>query len=871
MWRAARVLVLAAMMLPALEAVPTSQQLADAMKAGRATNYSAMSQAQLAAQTTCAFLEAGFSEIFAAPNATRWLPAAMDGLAHCASNGGNNRTCTMNMASQLQFGASGGSGLVMTLSQAPCTASPAACCNGSTCSHWAGAHLVSAGCIYYGVLEVEASVNMPAGNGGVLFFGAYEVGPTGSLDGSWNEVDMAVIYGSSDLEYHATTILSLPAATQATNTSVAVFQSGGAPGFSGAFAAGYHNYKMVWTPGWLAWMIDGTLYRNASVAPWRPMTIRPILRTNENAAAPAPDASVRVRRLVYTPLNEAAVAAALSQKNSWTFAIEVARAAGNTLTVSAGGKALLTGASGYEPNQLINYANVVVPLSASAVAVQWPQNFSARNSASQNYMTSDCADGTSWWTLDPFIESTLHVDLTDCVTGVLYLLSLSATNFYPPPQPPSPPPSPYPPPISVAADPAFQLSNCTTELLQFLCGQYFLVTSNTSSNEGYGSSCGAPAYAKEDRSAYFFALSTPGYLPPSTWFFTTWQPLANQPISCSYATEEADFVYSIGECGPPFSNCTWGVENRVRYSSDPSRFYGVFTPGAQPPSPQPSATLLPPTLRSPPSPPPPTLPPPALRSPSPPTPPPPTTPPPPPTPPPPTLPPPLPTLPPPTLWSPSPPTLPPPPLPPPEFRSPPPTALSTSPPASVPPPSQRPPVSPTPSPAAPPSAPPAHSPSAAPPPRPPSPAPAIPPGAVSATFVLANSTLTSFNASAFSFALANALNLPAANVVVVAVRAARRRLLDVSVQVYIVAPDPAGVRSALSGACAACVRLNTAGVSVASVAVAPSEDAPSLGAGAIAGIVAACATVLAAAVVFIVCSVQTGATRRSRAGNKLCL
>jgi hypothetical protein len=314
MWRAARVLVLAAMMLPALEAVPTSQQLADAMKAGRATNYSAMSQAQLAAQTTCAFLEAGFSEIFAAPNATRWLPAAMDGLAHCASNGGNNRTCTMNMASQLQFGASGGSGLVMTLSQAPCTASPAACCNGSTCSHWAGAHLVSAGCIYYGVLEVEASVNMPAGNGG---------------------------------EYHATTILSLPAATQATNTSVAVFQSGGAPGFSGAFAAGYHNYKMVWTPGWLAWMIDGTLYRNASVAPWRPMTIRPILRTNENAAAPAPDASVRVRRLVYTPLNEAAVAAALSQKNSWTFAIEVARAAGNTLTVSAGGKALLTGASGY--------------------------------------------------------------------------------------------------------------------------------------------------------------------------------------------------------------------------------------------------------------------------------------------------------------------------------------------------------------------------------------------------------------------------------------------------------------------------------------------------------------------------------------------
>jgi hypothetical protein len=59
---------------------------------------------------------------------------------------------------------------VLTLSQDPCTNSYA-CCNSkrTMCAKWAGAHLVSAGCIQYGVLELEAAFNMPA-NAGAFYF-----------------------------------------------------------------------------------------------------------------------------------------------------------------------------------------------------------------------------------------------------------------------------------------------------------------------------------------------------------------------------------------------------------------------------------------------------------------------------------------------------------------------------------------------------------------------------------------------------------------------------------------------------------------------------------------------------------------------------
>ena len=68
----------------------------------------------------------------------------------------------VQLAAQLPASTGGGIGAILTLSQDPCAANGGtACCNakGTICAKWAGAHMVSAGCIQYGVLEVEAAFN----------------------------------------------------------------------------------------------------------------------------------------------------------------------------------------------------------------------------------------------------------------------------------------------------------------------------------------------------------------------------------------------------------------------------------------------------------------------------------------------------------------------------------------------------------------------------------------------------------------------------------------------------------------------------------------------------------------------------------------
>ena len=76
-----------------------------------------------------------------------------------------------------------GNGLVLRASQKPCSTvkqnaadgPPSQCCNNNNvCAAWAGAHLVSQGCILYGVLELEAAFDLtrvnPAGlTSGVRF------------------------------------------------------------------------------------------------------------------------------------------------------------------------------------------------------------------------------------------------------------------------------------------------------------------------------------------------------------------------------------------------------------------------------------------------------------------------------------------------------------------------------------------------------------------------------------------------------------------------------------------------------------------------------------------------------------------------------
>ena len=60
--------------------------------------------------------------------------------------------------------------------------------------------------------------------------------------------------------------------------------------FSTAFAVAYHTYKLVWTPGWIAWMVDTQVYRNSTNAPWRPVTMVRL------SVAPTHRATTRCRR-----------------------------------------------------------------------------------------------------------------------------------------------------------------------------------------------------------------------------------------------------------------------------------------------------------------------------------------------------------------------------------------------------------------------------------------------------------------------------------------------------------------------------------------------------------------------------------------------
>lgn len=61
----------------------------------------------------------------------------------------------------------------------------------------------------------------------------------------------------------------------------------GCPTYLGSTMQTFHNYKLIWTPDWLAWMIDNKVMRNESLAyrnqgalPWRPVQLKPLIRTN---------------------------------------------------------------------------------------------------------------------------------------------------------------------------------------------------------------------------------------------------------------------------------------------------------------------------------------------------------------------------------------------------------------------------------------------------------------------------------------------------------------------------------------------------------------------------------------------------------------
>ena len=187
------------------------------------------------------------------------------------------------------------------------------------------------------MLETEAAFNIPTASGGVAFFGTYMYGGVG--DPSWNEIDQTFINGPYGLEFHGSLFISNPPYQSNAQEDKDVFDStgtncnsympaAGQPGnlkgkntpytcplYSTTIGAAYHTYKLIWTPGWLAWTVDNVVYRNSTAAPWRPVTMRPLLRTNVGTAASVsalPDANVYGRRIRYTPLD----AAGLTIKNA---------------------------------------------------------------------------------------------------------------------------------------------------------------------------------------------------------------------------------------------------------------------------------------------------------------------------------------------------------------------------------------------------------------------------------------------------------------------------------------------------------------------------------------------------------------------------
>jgi len=301
----------------------------------------------------CDFMEAvAFEDTFSSLNTTRWDPSSMSGQDHCQGLApAGPSTCTAMLPSMVMVNKTfntinpllSGTGLALRASQQPCStvkgsSNPAQCCSGSTCAAWAGAHLVSQGCILYGVLELEAAFDMTKPNsagrtsGAFYFTATYLVKSSyPTFDPSWNEIDVGMIEGSRGLEFHVTMFTAnATAPTQTTMDALFIDASGpinpssacglGSPGnvpcppktsdgSSGGsnvpgsvHAAGrvnpsamlkdsnnFHTYKVIWTPQWTAWMVDTTVYRNVTFSIWRPQSIRQILRTNVgDSADPAP-------------------------------------------------------------------------------------------------------------------------------------------------------------------------------------------------------------------------------------------------------------------------------------------------------------------------------------------------------------------------------------------------------------------------------------------------------------------------------------------------------------------------------------------------------------------------------------------------------
>jgi len=270
-------------------------------------------------------------------NTTRWDPSSMNGLFHC--HPGEDSTCTMATSANFMLNATmpfypneAATGAMLLLSQDPCN-DPYhrnLCCglqrSGTLCSNWTGAHLVSRGCILYGTLTAEMSIRMPRGSNPFWDVGTYVYG--GTPDPTWNELDMIFqtrAANATDAQSTFDTFITTTFSTSFFNPVEHRQEYGpnSYPQYNGYTANEYHNYTLEWTPYYVAWSVDQVVYWNQTrlgdcftsrcahhvkslthetLIPWRPQTVRLILRTADSTAYPQPNVHVFLRRLEYVPM-----------------------------------------------------------------------------------------------------------------------------------------------------------------------------------------------------------------------------------------------------------------------------------------------------------------------------------------------------------------------------------------------------------------------------------------------------------------------------------------------------------------------------------------------------------------------------------------
>jgi hypothetical protein len=245
--------------------------------------------------------------------------------------------CTFAEPSLAQFGAAlpgGGTGLAMELSQAPCVNTQLCCANG-VCANWAGAHLVSNGCLLYGTVEFEASISgLPVDTNGVFYFGLRITAAGSNPQVAQNEIDIGMA---------PATLVPLPSTSNKPHldpnavadapgsgpelvlayfgpaVSIGAYGQATNPAFTPALADAFTTYRMEWGPGSLDYFVNGQLYRSVrtqagpggpggTAVPWRAQDLRLIVRTNSGLADPAPPGTVYIRSLTVTPAGQSAPA-----------------------------------------------------------------------------------------------------------------------------------------------------------------------------------------------------------------------------------------------------------------------------------------------------------------------------------------------------------------------------------------------------------------------------------------------------------------------------------------------------------------------------------------------------------------------------------